>query len=190
MPLLKLPRELAIPRPSDIPNTDRLLRALINRLISLLSDIVERLNLVLDGYSIGYSTLPDADESHRGRLTWLKATSGQTDALQFARKEADNTYRWVGIPISHTPRSELLFGEASFDPPLIPAGGSVAATLPVTGAQPGDLVVATHSALPAASIMVTGFVESPGTVRVIFKNESGVSQDIPAGLIRVMVVKF
>lgn len=179
--LAKLSDDPALPR--EAPNDRALLGALINRLTRLVSDIVRRLNLVLDGYRIGMEVAPDPGVAHRGRETWLKGVAGQRDSIVACLKGKDDTYRWLKVP-------PVLVARGQWDPPSLSPGGVVSGVIAVPGAMPGDPAVASHDQIGARDILISAHVESAGNVRVILRNDTGSAQDIPNGVLTVVVFQL
>lgn len=91
--------------------------------------------------------------------------------------------------ISDVPTS--LGGETAWDPANLPATGDADhITFTVTGAEVGDPVIAGLSTLGVAgNVIISAFVESANTVRVIVMNETGGALNIAPGTLRVMVFK-
>lgn len=180
MSLSKLPGDPGLPR--EAPTIQALVVGLINRLSGLLQDIIRRMNLVLDGYSIGVDTLPAAGAAQRGRIAWTKSPSGVADTLDWCRRNRSGAYEWLGLPV-------ILTAQGTWDPPPLSAGGVAAATIAVPGAEIGDKVVAAHDQIGAVNVLISSHVESAGNVRVVVRNETGATLDIPSGMLSVMVFK-
>lgn len=94
--------------------------------------------------------------------------------------------RWLnsndsaGIPeAEHT-------GTKTWNPGAVADGAVVSTTVSVGGAQVGDVVTVNHDSLGANDVLLTGHVESTGTVRVILFNKTGGSFDLTAGTLRAV----
>ncbi|HEV7267815.1 MAG TPA: phage tail fiber protein [Falsiroseomonas sp.] len=91
-----------------------------------------------------------------------------------------------GLPDLRHGSRELL-AELAWDPPSIVAGGSATTTVPVPGARPGDFVQAAFST--ATILPFQAQVSGQDVVTVILWNRTGAAVDVPAGTVRVRVVK-
>lgn len=76
---------------------------------------------------------------------------------------------------------------AAYDPPSIPAGGSINTTVSLDGAEVGSLVQAAFSVYNA-SIRIYAVVSSSNTVTVTFENTSSSAIDLGSGTLRVKLV--
>jgi len=77
----------------------------------------------------------------------------------------------------------------SYSVPVLASGSSFGKTVAISGATPGDFVMASHSGLGDEDILVSAHVSAAGTVRVTFGNISGVQVGGGAGILKVMVFK-
>jgi parallel beta-helix repeat protein len=68
-------------------------------------------------------------------------------------------------------------------------GGVASTTLRVAAAEPGDGVVCSHDQLGPRLLLLTCHVESPGVIRAILLNRSGGPIVVPAGTLRVLVLR-
>ena len=68
-------------------------------------------------------------------------------------------------------------------------GGVASTTLRVAAAEPGDGVVCSHDQLGPRLLLLTCHVESSGVIRAILLNRSGGPIVVPAGTLRVLVVR-
>jgi parallel beta-helix repeat protein len=74
-------------------------------------------------------------------------------------------------------------------PPPLSDGGVASTTLHVATAEPGDAAVCSHDQLGPRLLLLTCHVESPGIIRAVLLNRSGGPIVVPAGTLRVLVVR-
>ncbi|WP_372616880.1 phage tail fiber protein [Falsiroseomonas sp.] len=91
-----------------------------------------------------------------------------------------------GLPdLRHGARE--LVAELAWDPASVVAGGTATTTVAVPGARPGDFVQAAFSTATILPFMAQ--VSAQDTVTVIVWNRTAGAVDVPAGTLRVRVVK-
>lgn len=79
-----------------------------------------------------------------------------------------------------------LTGSKTYDPPSLDNGEAINTTVTLTGANPGDVVQASFSVvMPAGVYIGSAAVIAADTVLVTFVNESGQSEDIGSGTLKV-----
>lgn len=83
----------------------------------------------------------------------------------------------------------LLVAAVAWNPPNILAGGYTSTTITVTGAEPGDLALASHDQIGAADVIVSAHVQAVDTVRVVIFNPTAGAINIAAGDLTVNVWK-
>jgi hypothetical protein len=127
----------------------------------------------------------------RGVTITDNAAAGQTGYLQYDQIVvgdviARGTFR-VGSGASV---SRLLTGTTSVDFPLVAHGAQVSATVTVTGAVLGDLVVGvSHSVAVPAGVLLMGDVTAPNIVTVKLLNFSGAAVNLAPGTVRALVTR-
>lgn len=91
-----------------------------------------------------------------------------------------------GLPdLRHGARE--LIGEVAWDPASLAAGATATTTVTVPGARPGDFV---HASFTTATILpFIAQVSAQDTVTVVLWNRTAAAVDVPAGTVRVRVVK-
>jgi len=179
----KLPREANLPRNVHEPLT--WLRQLTGRLNVLWAMLVDSVNLLVDGYALDVGAPPEASEVNRSRVVVVRGASGARDRLVWVRKNEDGAHQVVDI----SPFLDVLVAYGSVDISNVPAGGAASTTIGVTGAQPGDVALASLSTTGAVNILTSAHVEAANTVRVVFYNASGADWDPAAGTLTVVVLR-
>jgi hypothetical protein len=87
------------------------------------------------------------------------------------------------------PLAGMLFGSATWDPGnLVDAAGETSASITVTGAALGDLVLCSFDK-DLVGLMLTGYVSAADTVKLRLQNESASTLDLASGTARVWVLK-
>jgi hypothetical protein len=88
-------------------------------------------------------------------------------------------------------RSSFLFGSAVLDQASLAtgAGAAGAATVTVTGAALGDIVIGVSASVDLAGLQVTGYVSAANTVALRFRNDTGGAVDLASATYRVIVAK-
>lgn len=178
----RLPREPNLPAVESDPAL--WIRRLVGRLNSLLVTIADSVNLLIDGYVLHLGSAPAANEHNRGRMYALRAGAGARDRLYWIRKSESGTH--VAAELAETP----IVAQTTVDIPAVPAGGTASVDVTVSGASPGDCVLASLSTIGAANVLVSAHVPTAGTVRVVFYNGSGAAWDPASGTLTVMVFKI
>lgn len=84
---------------------------------------------------------------------------------------------------------QMLQATGTWDPGSIADGAVTSTTLAVTGAALGDPVSVSHSAMTAADIILTAFVQAADTVRIVLFNKSGGNYDMGTGTLTAIVTK-
>lgn len=108
-------------------------------------------------------------------------------ALRLSCDPAQAAPLLFGMPdLPHGTRE--LKGEASWDPPSLAAGASAQVNVAVPGARPGDFVQASFG-LSTSGLVFLAQIGAQDTVTVTAWNRSGIAIDMPAGTVRVRVVK-
>lgn len=93
----------------------------------------------------------------------------------------------AGLPdLPHGARQ--ITAEATWDPPSLAANAQAVQTVPVPGAAPGDTVTVGFTT-GSPNVLMLGTVSAPDTVTVVAWNRAAVVTDLPAGTIRLRVVK-
>lgn len=80
-----------------------------------------------------------------------------------------------------------------WDPPPIAVGEPVTKTLVLRGAEPGDIVTATHSGLGSQhfAALITARVSAADEVTIVVMNMGGgKALDIVAGIVRAAIVQY
>ena len=76
------------------------------------------------------------------------------------------------------------------DPPSLGVGGSARTSVTVTGAQVGDYVIASHSAVGSLTVIFTGNVTAANSVDIYAQNVNATTaQNVPSGTVRAMVLR-
>lgn len=88
-------------------------------------------------------------------------------------------------------RSSFLFGSAVFDQASLATGAGAAgqATVTVTGAALGDIVLGVSASVDLAGLQVTGYVSAANTVTLRLRNDTGGAVDLASATYRVIVAK-
>ena len=94
-------------------------------------------------------------------------------------------YKTLGSP----PYLRTLTALATYNPPSLADGAIAATTIAVAGAVVGDVAYASHDKILTNNFQISAHVQSPDTVRVVFRNVSGATVDIVSGFLRVIVWK-
>lgn len=80
-------------------------------------------------------------------------------------------------------------GLAAYDPPTLANGQQVSTTVTVAGAVPGDFVLAVAHSRDLQGTELWAYISAPDTVTVVFRNETGASVNVGAGVLNVLVQK-
>jgi hypothetical protein len=104
---------------------------------------------------------------------------------------ADNPMTKALRRIFAAQRSSFLFGSAVFDQASLATGAGAAgqATVTVTGAALGDVVVGISASVDLQGLQVTGYVSAANTVVLRFRNDTGGAVDLASATYRVIVAK-
>lgn len=82
----------------------------------------------------------------------------------------------------------VLNASATYDPPSLSTASGTTTSVSCTGAAMGDFVLVSFS-IDLNGITVTGWVSAADTVSVRFQNQTGSTQDLASGTLRVRVWK-
>jgi hypothetical protein len=88
-------------------------------------------------------------------------------------------------------RSSFLFGSATIDQASLATGAGAAggATITVTGAVLGDMVVGVSAGVDLAGLQVSAYVSAANTVTLRLRNDTGGAVDLASTTWRVVVMK-
>ena len=74
--------------------------------------------------------------------------------------------------------------------PAFNAAATISTTVSLSGALVGDVVLASHTALTMASVLITGRVTSSGTITVDIYNGTGAALNPGSGTLRVVAISY
>jgi hypothetical protein len=74
--------------------------------------------------------------------------------------------------------------------PAFNAAATISTTIALSGAAVGDVVLASHSALTMASVLITGRVTTSGTITVDIYNGTGAALNPGSGTLRVVAISY
>lgn len=100
----------------------------------------------------------------------------------------DNTKQYFGNALYGI--TNAYYGSAAYDPPSTPNGAIQVQGLTVTGAQVGDLCLASFSGISGAGWTVTAEITSANNAAVTLRNDTGGTVDLPAGTLRVIALRM
>ncbi|WP_347303352.1 hypothetical protein V5740_01635 [Croceibacterium sp. TMG7-5b_MA50] len=136
---------------------------------------------------------------NNGRIIRLPASSGGLRLQQdrYLINKGDRvSLRWDGnlaawVETGYSTSAALAMkGQAVYDAPSIPAGGSASTTVTVAGAVVGDLVTSVSlGSVGLQGLMVRGEVTANNTVTVWLTNPMTAAIDLPSTTLRVQVAK-
>jgi hypothetical protein len=108
-------------------------------------------------------------------------------ALRLATDPAQSPSLLYGLPdLPHGARE--LRGEFAWDPPSIAAGANTQISVTVQGARPGDFAQAAYTQATSGAVFLAQ-IGAQNTVSVTVWNRSNGAFTLPAGIVRVRVVK-
>ncbi len=135
---------------------------------------------------------------------YIKDSTGTIDAIEFTgTSQGGNVVKHnttIGVnrvfnasnALDATDYVELdrLTKTQTWDPPSLDDGQNAAVDVTVSGAELGDVAMASHTKTLTTGMILEANVFSADTVRVTLRNTSGGTQDIASGTLRVVVTKY
>lgn len=98
-------------------------------------------------------------------------------------------YDGVQVLVAGTPVRPVLRASTTWAPGTIGNSGVAVTTITVNGAAQGDVAGASHSELGGNDFIISAYVQSANTVRVLILNKSGETLTVGSGTLQVMVWK-
>ena len=98
-------------------------------------------------------------------------------------------YDGVQVLVAGTPVRPVLRASTTWAPGTIGDSGVAVTTITVNGAAQGDVAGASHSELGGDDFIISAYVQSANTVRVLILNKSGETLTVGSGTLQVMVWK-
>jgi hypothetical protein len=135
--------------------------------------------------------------SQAGRLFWDSSTKQLMldDGAQIRMIPALYGSTTNQLPIATSPGSfglgpRIVTTTGSAVWPAQNASSTISTTIAVTGAALGDMVVCSHTAVTMASMILSGYVSSSGTVTVSLYNGTAAAVNVGSGTLRVAVISY
>jgi len=98
-------------------------------------------------------------------------------------------YDGVQVLVAGTPVRPVLRASTTWAPGTIGDSGVAVTTITVNGAAQGDVAGASHSEFGGDDFIISAYVQSANTVRVLILNKSGETLTVGSGTLQVMVWK-
>ena len=122
-----------------------------------------------------------------GSVTAAKINSGNAVDGQVLTADGNGGAAWQAV--SAPAPEPALRASTTWAPGTIGDSGVAVTTITVNGAAQGDVAGASHSELGGDDFIISAYVQSANTVRVLILNKSGETLTVGSGTLQVMVWK-
>ena len=129
------------------------------------------------------------DVRNAANVTILRASSVDNIAEFGPSTMPHIEYDGAAVLVAGSPIAPVLRASKSWTPGNIGDSGVAVTTITVNGAAQGDVAGASHSEFGGDDFIISAYVQSANTVRVLILNKSGETMTVGSGTLQVMVWK-